>query len=626
MKKQFEKIGLKLLAVGILVLLFSLTKLPKYSAEDEATFQSEFSFESNFLYEPKELVPKSIRTVHPQYDKISAWISSVGAAVAVTDLDNNGYSNDIIHVDTRYDKVLISSAENTPTTIKPFFLSPKKLPFDETTTAPMGILANDFDKNGQMDVLVYYWGRTPIIFYQNNGAFSEKELFPRQERWFTNSATTADFDGDGHLDILICNYFPDGGKVLDAKADDKGQVMQHSMSRAANGGKDHFFLWNNDKLLFEEYLGWDKGIENPTDWTLAVAATHLNDDLLPEIYFANDFGPDKLFLNLSKPKHLIFKQIKGERGMTDIRSGVLGKDSFKGMGVDFGDLNNDGKMDIFVSNIADEFALEESHLAFINTSNNADKRAGTFSFKNNSEELGLSRSSWSWDAKFGDFNNDGISELVQATGFVKGKTNKWAELQELAIGNDELLAKPEVWPFMKEGIDLSGHKHNPFFAKSKTGRYFDIAPLLKIDQKQVSRGIALSDVDKDGDTDFIVANQWEPSVFYRNNYNGNAKFLGLSIKNSLTKSSDIIINPKTQMKAIPSIGTLVKVFKADGKTLVDVVDGGNGHSGENATDLFFGLDKDEKVKVEISWRKSDGTTHKKILAINSGWHNIYLPY
>lgn len=120
MKKLSEKFGLKLSAIGIMVLLFSLTKLPNYTVDEKGYFEKEFAFQSSYLYEPKNLKPKSIRVVHPQYDKISAWISFVGASVAITDLDNNGYSNDIIHVDTRFDEVLISSAENTISTIKPF--------------------------------------------------------------------------------------------------------------------------------------------------------------------------------------------------------------------------------------------------------------------------------------------------------------------------------------------------------------------------------------------------------------------------------------------------------------------------------------------------------------------------
>ena len=63
-----------------------------------------------------------------------------------------------------------------------------------------------------------------------------------------------------------------------------------------------------------------------------------------------------------------------------------------------------------------------------------------------SEPLGLSRSGWGWDAKLADFNNDGTFEALQAVGFVKGKIDRWPELQELAMGNDELLPIPAVGP------------------------------------------------------------------------------------------------------------------------------------------------------------------------------------
>ena len=123
---------------------------------------------------------------------------------------------------------------------------------------------------------------------------------------------------------------------------------------------------------------------------------------------------------------------------------MLGRDCFKGMGVDFGDLNDDGLLDIYVSNIAAEYALEESHLVFLSTGATALMKKGVAPYVDRSESLGLSRSGWGWDTKFGDFNNDGSFGGATGVGFLKGEVNRWPELHELAMGNDQLLDNPKA--------------------------------------------------------------------------------------------------------------------------------------------------------------------------------------
>jgi hypothetical protein len=73
-----------------------------------------------------------------------------------------------------------------------------------------------------------------------------------------------------------------------------------------------------------------------------MAACDLDGDLLPEIYIANDFGPDLLLHNLSVPGHLRFQRLLGQRPLLTPASTVLDARLFKGMGVDCGDLNHDG--------------------------------------------------------------------------------------------------------------------------------------------------------------------------------------------------------------------------------------------------------------------------------------------
>jgi len=630
MKKILTNNILRILALFIVFVLYGLAVPSRISDAEKKQFIKEFKFKSIPLYQPEEIANK-VRAVHSQYEKISAWISAVGAAVTVADTDNDRKYNDLIHVDPRYDKVIVSPAPQTGSRYLPYTIEPQILPYDKETTAPMGVLTNDFNGDGLSDILVYYWGRTPIIFLKNKAGYTELELSKNVERWFTNAATLADFDGDGNTDILITNYFPDGSRVLDKKAMDSGQTMQHSMSRAFNGGTNHFFLFKdivNNQPVFVEDKNWEKGIRNPKDWTLAVGSVDFNGDLLPEVYLANDFGPDKLLLNQSSPGQLKFKELHGERGLTTIASSVLGKDSFKGMGVGLGDMNNDGLMDIYVSNIADEYALHESHFAFINTGETEKYSQGIAPFIDEGEQLGVSRSSWGWDSKLGDFNNDGTLEAIQATGFLKGKIDRWPELQELALGNDELLALPGMWPKFQPGDDLSGHDHNPFFVKSNSGKFYDLASEIGIGKGQVTRGIATGDMDYDGDLDFAVANQWERSYYYQNNYSGDKKSLGLQIFFPIdTLLEDVLINPKNTPKTRPAIGTIVKLYHGEQLAQINFVDGGNGHSGVNSKDVFFGLDKQtDDVKIEIHYLNKLGEPLQKQLSLTSGWHTIVLPF
>jgi hypothetical protein len=224
---------------------------------------------------------------------------------------------------------------------------------------------------------------------------------------------------------------------------------------------------------------------------------------------------------------------------------------------------------------------------------------------------------------------------MQATGFVKGTANRWAELQELAIGNDDLLEHPWVWPRFTPGDDLSGHQHNPFFVRARNGRYHDLARDLGIDDTEVSRGIATADVDGDGDLDFAVANQWEPSYLFANRA-PSRPFLGLHLLLPLDASRTFVDrpgHPAADTPGRPAIGASVVVTTADDRRLIGQVDGGNGHSGKRSPDLQFGLAapagaatraSEAPVSVDLAWRDAGGAVRRRTLALAPGWHTIVL--
>jgi tetratricopeptide (TPR) repeat protein len=507
-----------------------------------------------------------------QLDNIMSWVCSVGAAVAAADYDNDGWVDLYVtnsHLGTP-NFLYHNNRDGTFTDVA------KKAGLDDlngSDGASMHVIFGDYDNDGWKDLYLVRWGRNSLFRNNGNGTFTEvtARLFKRRDGspgtdWANgNAAIWLDYNLDGRLDIYVGNYF-DEVDLWNLKST---RIMHDSFESARNAGRNFMFRQEPDGTFTE--VGAMLGLDDP-GWTLAVGSADIDNNGWPDIYCADDFGPDQLFLN-----------DKGE--FRNVSKETIGSDTKKGMNVDFGDFNNDGWLDIYVTNITTAEYLQEGNMLWHNNGIGPD---GMLSLTDVSLETGTYDGGWGWGAKFLDYDHDGDLDITSANGFISaGEGNYWYDLASWTVlGQDP--AEARNWPTIGNR-SFSGYERERFWRNDGIGSFTEVAEQVGLNTDRDGRGLAYLDYDNDGDLDIFIANQGQPANFFRNN--GVAgQWLMIQLE----------ADPATGVNR-DAVGARVTVSTAKGLQIRER-DGGNGYSAQSDPRIHFGLGEEKDVQlVEVRW-------------------------
>lgn len=499
--------------------------------------------------------------------------TSGGAAAAVGDYDNDGY-DDVFVTDSNTGTLNHLYHNNGNMTFTDVAVKAGVAGGNDPGSIVADALWFDYDNDGRQDLMVVRFG-TPLLYHnEGNGTFKDVSAGSGLNKFGnTIAAIIFDYDNDGYLDILLGNYFKPAN-LIELK---DPHVLPNNLDDATNGGG--VTLWRNTgKGTFEEVT--DKaGLGKVNGWTLDVGNGDLNNDGLQDLYIACDYGTDHMFLN------------NGDGTFRDVTEKAIGWDTKKGMNVDIADYDNDGWMDVYITNITDEYMKECNMLWH----NNAD---GTFT--DVSKETGTCDTGWGWAAKFGDFDNDGWQDLFVVNGLRSAGSESYVPLLlPLLSGTGIDLTDVNNWPNI-EGRTWSGYQKKKLFHNLRNGTFGDASSTAGVDNDRDGRGIGIGDFDNDGRLDIVQSNADQPLDFYHNVTAGPGNWIELKLRG--TKSNR------------DAIGARIRV-DAGGLKQIREIDGGNGYAGQSMRRAHFGLGKATKVdRLEIKW--PSGQTQTLTVPVN----------
>lgn len=510
--------------------------------------------------------------------------------LAVGDIDNDGF-----------DDLYVCQSQGLPNR---FYRNRGDGTFEDITEASgVGLLDGsacalfaDFENKGVQDLLVVCATGPQLFLNQGDGRFQRKPdafKFAQPPQGSFTHAAVADYDADGKVDIYFCLYSYYLG--LD-------QYHYPAPYFDARNGPPNFLMHNDGDGNFTDRTE-AAGLNTENDrYSFACAWGDFTSDGRASLYVANDFGRNNLYRNNGDGT---FTAISDEAHINDVGAG---------MSATWLDYDNDGRQDVYVSNMWSAAGLRVSEQEHFHEKDRDDVRAlyrqhaagnslyrnlGDGQFKNVSAASGVDMGRWAWCSDAWDFDHDGYPDLYVANGYVSGSDRRelssffWRQV----VSNSPASARPSpnyehAWNAINELIrsdsSWSGYERNVLYLNNRDGTFSEVSGAMGMDFLEDSRSFVLADLDHDGRMEMILKNRNAPQI----------RILR-SVANGIGHSIIFRLRGKTSNR--DAIGAAITV-EAAAKKQTKYLQAGSGFLAQHTKEVLFGVGESrDQIRACVRW-------------------------
>jgi enediyne biosynthesis protein E4 len=525
-RRRIARIILTLLFLGLLAAPVIMKRFAAQREKAQAGADAKSALARHGFYLQEVSQSAGINFVHqspaldPKLERIMPEVASMGAGVSIVDFDRDGLS-DIYVTNSAIGSKNALYRNMGDGTFKDVAADMGIADVNQAGTGvSTGAVWGDYDNDGYEDLFLIKWGR-PELFHNDHGhgftRVSEQAGLPS---WVNaNTAIWFDYDGDGKLDLFLGGYYAEDIDLWHVRTT---RIMPDSFEYAKNGGRKYLFH-NLGNGKFEE-VSAKLGIDSHR-WALASAAADLRGTGHPDLFVSNDYGVSELYFNDGKRFHEVGQQ-----------TGV-GFAPKSGMNTAFGDIFNRGKYAVYVSNISEDGILIQGNNLWVpkeGTSGDGlkyENLARDFGVELGGWSFGAQFGDFNNDGTLDLYLTNGYISLDRQRSY-------WYDFSKVAGGNSTIIGDAKNWPAF-EGRSLSGYQSKKLWLNDGAGKFVDVAQSVGVTDVSDGRAVALADLWNRGVLDVVVANQNGRLLVYKNTVTPENQWIEFELEGTTSNRSAI---------------------------------------------------------------------------------------